>query len=222
VRQFRCTFTKESEGINMASKKNGNGKTAAVLAAPLRDIATHGEKTENAAGALLKAIRDSRITDLSGFDTALTAAFDANGWNTRPGRPAKDRRNVPHTVRTYVWEIRAAYRAGLDVTTFRSMYDLRMARQKLSQQSTGGTDGNGETAQVFEIPADVAQDLEGVRVLDIKRPNGALFHDLVSLFISLPADQRSVLGRQLSRLLHQYQQKVPAAATAPTGRAAAA
>lgn len=180
---------------------------AILLAGPLRDIAATGEKVEKAATGLLAAIRRAELHTLGAFDDAIATAFEANRWNNRPGRPAKDRRAVPHTVRTYVWEIRSAYRAGLEVWTFKTMYELRMAKKALTDAASETTAETPE--EEAEIPAEVEQTLVGVRVLDIKRPNGALFHDLVCTYIALPAVERALYGRQLSRLLHQYQAKLP-------------
>lgn len=183
-----------------------------LLAVPLAEIATTGEKVERAAVTLLTAIRQGDLRSLGAFDDAVNAAYEANRWHTRPGRPAKDRRSVPHTVRTYVWEIRSAYRAGLEVWKFKTMYELRMARKAEKESAVETTATESEEQAQVTIPASVAQDLEGVRVLAIRQPNGALFHDLISLFIQLPDDQRALLGRQLARLLHRYQaaQSVPA------------
>ncbi len=175
-----------------------------VLAPYLMKIGDIGEKVEEAAGGLLAAIRKADIRSLGQFEEHILAAYNANKWNTRPGRPAKDRRNVPHTVRTYVWEIRSAYRAGIQVWRLKSMYDLRMARKRLKDREAAETTEVEEDVQV-DVPAEVMQDLEGVRVLAPKQPNGALFHDLISTFIALPQDQRALFGRQLARLLHRYQ-----------------
>lgn len=176
------------------------------LAGSLKQIAATGERVEAAATTLLAAIKREGLTSLGAFDDAVKAAFEANGWNTRPGRPAKDRRNVPHSVRTYVWEIRSAYRVGVEVWTLRTMYEVRMAKRALQDAERVETTGDGEepTAQPV-IPPECAQDLEGVRVLDVKRPNGALFHDLIATFIALKQEDRVLFGRQLARILHRYQ-----------------
>jgi hypothetical protein len=176
-----------------------------ILAKPLQDIAATGEKVEAAATGLLTAIRKGDIRTLGAFDDHVTAAYEANKWNTRPGRPAKDRRNVPHTVRTYVWELRSAYRAGVEVWTLKTMYEVRMAKRANAEAAKAEAEGQGADVVTADLPAEVVQDLEGVRVLDAKRPNGALFHDLIATFIQLPADSRALFGRQLARILHRYQ-----------------
>lgn len=175
-----------------------------ALARPLSDIASTGEKVEAAATGLLTAIRIAGLQTLGAFDDAISAAYEANKWNNRPGKPAKDRRAVPHTVRTYVWEIRSAYRAGIEVWRVKTMYELRMAKKALTESAAVETTGEGEPETQPTIPPEVTQDLEGVRVLDVKRPNGALFHDLICVFVGLPAGPRALFGRQLARLTHRY------------------
>lgn len=173
----------------------------AVLAAPFKALAEAGEAVEATAARLLRSIRAEGITDVAGFDAAYTAACAANGWNTRPGRPAKDRRAIPHTVRTYAWEIRSALRVGIDVGACKSMHDLRMKRQAEKAARTATT---SDEAEPFEVPVEVQQDLEGVRVVAPRQPNGALFHDLIAVFLGLPGEQRPLYGRQLSRVMHRY------------------
>jgi hypothetical protein len=177
------------------------------LAVSLAQIATTGAEVEKAATGLLTSIRAAGITTLAAFDEAVKAAYDANGWNTRPGKPTEDRRSVPHTVRTYVWEIRSAFRAGVEVQRMKSMYDIRMAKKAIKEANTGaeGTGGLEVASPLTDLPPEVVQDLEGVRVLAPRQPNGALFHDLIACFITLEPEQRSVFGRQLARILHRYQ-----------------
>lgn len=189
--------------------KRVNEKTPVLaLAGPLKEIAATGQRVEAAATTLLTAIRRADLQTLGAFDDAINAAFEANKWNARPGRPAKDRRQVPHTVRTYVWEIRSAYRVGLEVWTFKTMYELRMRKKALQEADAVEATGDGEDTPAVTIPEEVTQDLLGVRIVDIKRPNGALFHDLICAFVALPQGDRALLGRQLARLLHKYQPSV--------------
>lgn len=59
--------------------------------------------------------------------------------------------------------------------------------------------------------------VRGVRVASPEKLTGALFHDLVATFLTLPTEPRLMYGRQLTRLMHTYQRKalpapVPAAA----------
>lgn len=192
----------------------------ATLAKPLAKLAEVGGKVEQAAMGLLTAIRHENIRTLGMFDDYIAAAYTENGWNARPGRPSgKERRAVPHTVRTYVWEIRSAYRAELEVWKFRTMYQLRTARKaakdaerEAAQASETTTDTpqmeEGETIGGVEVTPEVQQDLMGVRIVAPRQPNGALFHDLIACFIALPGEERALFGRQLARLLHRYQSAV--------------
>lgn len=192
-----------------------------VLAPALREIAKYGEKVEASATGLLSAIRTNDIRTLDMFDSHVLAAYQANKWHTRPGRPSKDRRSVPHTVRTYVWEIRSAFRADVKVWTCKTMYELRLKRKAALDSVSAVETTTGENGDSGELPAGVAEDLKGVRITGPEEPNGALFHDLVLCFLGLPQDQRALFGRQLARLLHRYQPAVRRA-TANGERPAAA
>lgn len=120
---------------------------------------------------------------------------------------------VPGTVRTYVTQIRQAIRKKLKVGKYATFYALRKALAKAQGRSTGkrkknGTGGNG--VNMIAIPATLANDFAGVELektpdADPKTgTNGALFHDLAVVFTRLPDGPQSLLGRQLSQLLHKY------------------
>lgn len=193
--------------------KAAHRKIATALAA----LANHGEKTEDLACSLLKVVKEHEIRTLPEFDEAIKAAYDENGWNTRQGRPSTERRiKVPHTVRTYVWEMRSALRDGLEIWTFKTFYELRLARGNMKQEKTPAANGNGGTASAAlpDVP-----ELEGVRISGGDAPNGALFHDMILLFATIEEGQRLMLARQLNQLLHKYQLAAPA--PKPPKRAAA-
>jgi len=111
---------------------------------------------------------------------------------------------VPSTVRTYVSAVRRALRSDLPVSKYRTFTALRADLAKLGDESRPGA-----------IPRAVRQSFLGVNVQAPREPNGALFHDLSAVYITLPPEHRDVLGRQLSLLLHKY---LPLANIAPAAQ----
>lgn len=203
----------------MAKQKQQNGLSQAlkpILAAPLVALAQVGDHVEKAATRLLDTIRRAGIDTIEAFDEHAAAAYAANGWSTKAGRPKKDQRIVPHTVRTYMWEIRSAFRAGVDVGKCKTMYELRMARKEATPERIRGAAGDEMSAE--ELPTEVQQDLAGVRVLAPNQPNGALWHDAIALFIRMPAERRPLYGRQIARVVHRFTSLAPVAT--PTEKAA--
>lgn len=184
-----------------------------LIAQALAAVAEQGEKVESTAGTLLQSVRDGNIRTLEAFDEAVTKAYEVNGWNVRRGKPTSERRLVPASVRTYVWELRAALIAGVPVWTFKSFYEVRMARQKVAAPAAQGgsrTQVSAGTETQSDLPA-----LVGVRMTNGTEPNGGLFHDMILLYTKLNADARVLLERNLSRLLHRYQTELPSVITPP-------
>lgn len=201
-----------------------------TLAVALLGLAQLDAQVEDTASKLLGVVKAQNLTTIEAFDEAIAKAYAENGWQVGSGRPRKgdtERRLTPHTVRTYVWELREAYRAGLEVTKFPTFYALREARKALTAVSTttgaaagGGNGGNGN-GHGITIPPEVEQDLLGVRVSGAE-PNGALWHDAILCFAALPTEHRAMYGRQMARLTHRYQPMIarPAVAAAPQARVA--
>jgi len=204
-------------------------KTETKLARILIQLAAHGAVCEGTAAGILKLVKTAVVKTEEAFTELVKAAYDANGWHLTQGKPAADskRTPVPATVRTYVWEVRAALRSGLKVGAFNTFYELRKAREALNPApatvllpANGKTNGNGNGNGNGTYPPEVAQDLQGVRVVNPEADNGALFHDLIRMFIGLDTEPRLLLERQITRLMHTYQRKA-AAPPAAKGRKAA-
>lgn len=183
-------------------------KFAKVLAA----IGKTGQKTEQVSAGLLRLLRENKVRTVADLDTVIAQAYAINGWNTRKGRPTGDKRDkVPHTVRTYVWEMRSAMRDGLPAWSYATFYDLRVARGKLRQiEAKEATAGNP--------PLPTLPELKGVQVSSTN-VNGALLHDLILLFAAIPDDQRILLAKNLERLMGRYSAAVPAVAEPAKKRA---
>ena len=170
------------------------------LASALAAIGAQGEKVEATAVSLLKAIKTAGVRSLEQYGEAVKAAYDLNGWNTRQGRPTAEKRSkVPTTVRTYVWELRAAIKEDIKVWEFKTMYDIRMARAKLRRKAASAPPVAANDPVIADLP-----ELEGVRVSHAEAPTGSLFHDLILTFAALEDDRRLLLARNLARLLKQY------------------
>jgi len=185
-------------------------KIEAKLARTMATLAKNGAVSEGTAAGMLAVIKEAGAKTVEAFEELVLAAYLVNGWHQSAGKPeaGSTLEPVPNTVRTYVWEIRAALRDGLKVHTFRTFYELRQARKALSPVAVAGTGkaaGNGH-----DYPPEVAQDLLGVKVTNPETDTGALFHDMIRLFTELPAEPRLLLGRQLARLMHTYQRKLAA------------
>lgn len=180
------------------------------LASVLLAIGTDGEKLETRASLLLAFVKDNDVRTLDDLNAAVIAAYGMNGWNTRQGRPTAERRDkVPTSVRTYVWELRSAMRDGLPLWTYKTFYELRLARGKLRQK-------NAAAPVIASNPLPDLPELTGVRVSSVDAPNGHLFHDLLLTFATIPDAQRMLLARNLERLLAKYQ-AVPAEKKRATG-----
>lgn len=201
---------------------------AETLAVALSGLAQMDAQVEQTASKLLVTVKAQNLTTIEAFDEAIAKAYAENGWQVGSGRPKKgetERRNVPHTVRTYVWELRSAYREGLEVWKFATFSALRTARRAIAEAptpstttGTGSTDGNGHG---FTVPPELEQDFLGVRLAGTE-PNGALWHDAMLTYAKLPAEHRAMYGRQMSRLTHRYQpMTAQPAAPAQPGRKAA-
>lgn len=184
-------------------------KTESKLAKAFLAIATQENALDSTASTVLAIVKDVRGLNGEKFDDLVKAAYDAAGWNTRPGRPdadAEKRGEVPATVRTYVTVIRRALRVGIRVSRFATFSALRVALAAKTVHEGGGRGGR-RTAHangVARIPKDLAQNFIGVAIEKPKDANGALFHDLASTYLALPEEHRNVLGRQLNALLVKY------------------
>ena len=177
-------------------------KTEAKLARVLSDLAASHSKLDSTAGEILAIIKSEDVRSVKRWDGLVRAAYTANGWNPSPGRPSGkalqsakgQKERVPPTVRTYVSTVRRAIRASLAVTKYRSFTALRADLAKRTDPA----------AKDPALPRAVRQSFIGVSVAEPRQPNGALFHDLGAVYITLPAEHRDVLGRQLARLLMKY------------------
>lgn len=174
------------------------------LARAFAAVAGQEQQLESTAGSILEIVRSVKALTVKTFDAMVKSAYEANGWNTRAGRPngGEKRTPIPTTVKVYVSIVRAALRNKLKIAKYKSFTALRA---DLARKTTGRDHrGNGRAGGgILRLPAPVAESFVGVEIMKAE-PNGALFHDLGVVYAKLPTDHQSMLGRQLARLLHKY------------------
>lgn len=180
-------------------------KVATQLARVFASVAEQEQSMESTAGGILAIVKEFKVTTVDRWDEVVTEAYEANGWNTRAGRPTAGdtpKLAVPATVSSYVTLVRTALRNRMKVWTYDSFTALRVAMAKRN----GRADHRGGTKRpegVLRLPAPVAESFVGVEISQ-SEPNGALFHDLGVVYAKLPSEHQAMLGRQLARLLHKY------------------
>jgi len=174
------------------------------LARVFTALAGDEKRTESTASAVLTIVKAAGITKVEDFNVAVQAAYEANGWNQKPGRPVAGSTadSVPDTVRTYVSWVRAAFAAGLRVARFKTFQELRKALAK-RRAPTAASAPRGAGSGDVKVPESIVESFRGVHVEDAK-PNGGLFHDLALVYIKLSESERGLFGRQLNQLLGKY------------------
>jgi hypothetical protein len=173
----------------------------ATLAATLAVIGREESELENQATAVLRVVRAQKITDLAGWSAAVRAAYKANGWNGKPGKPkaGNTAATVPATVKQYVSQIRAAFRLKLPVSSYTSFYALREDLKKHAAR---------KAARAVNAH-DQRPELAGVRLIAPEQLTGAPFHDLAVLFNALDGKRKPMMLNALARVRREFAQSVP-------------
>ena len=96
-------------------------------------------------------------------------------------------------VRTYVSEVRGAYRLGLDVLTYTSIADLRNDIRATRREAIA------ESAERARRP-----ELVGITIKTDNKLNGALFHDLIVVYEALDEAQQDAMEQALERALKKF------------------
>lgn len=177
-------------------------RVGTALARVLASVADSGQQLESTAAGILAIVKDHKINTVKAWDEVVEAAYEANGWNTRPGRPNgtdTPKEPVPETVSQYVSIVRKALTAKMRVMKYDSFTALRTAMAKRN----GRRDHRGRQSQTLRLPPPLEANFVDV---EVAKPdmNGALFHDLAVVWSRLPAEPQALLGRQLAQLLHKY------------------
>jgi hypothetical protein len=180
-------------------------KVETQLARVFASVADSEQSLETTASGILAIVKDNKINTVDRWDEAVGAAYEANGWNTRAGRPNGDetpRKPVPATVSSYAALVRTALRNKMKVAKYETFTALRVAIAKRNGKSDhrGGKTAPGGRLNLKGAVAESFVDVD----IQKSEPNGALFHDLAVVYAKLPTDHQAMLGRQLARLLHKY------------------
>ena len=188
------------------------------LAAALAVIGKGANELDNQATQVLRLVRAEKINDLKGWSAAVRAAYKANGWNGKPGKPkagAKKALAVPGTVKQYVSAIRRAFRLKLPVSSYSSFYALR---QDLKARTV--------KAAKRQAKVEAKQPLEmiGIKLRQPDTLNGAIFHDLTVLYQALDRSRKPKFIGALERIKREFSGSVPqlVVASLPELRAAGA
>jgi len=160
-----------------------------------KQIANTAAKEENQASQILSIIKTHKLHTLEAFNEAVYAAYDANGWNYKTGRPTESIEKVPKSIKVYVSKIRKAYDLGLEVWNLKSMYQI--------------TDALEEAKPKPKVTPEKEPDLIGVHISTEDKLTDHLFHDAVLIFKNLESeDDRDSFRRSLNRLLNRYKKVV--------------
>jgi hypothetical protein len=176
--------------------------TIAKLTRTLKSLAEQAAGADSTAGAILRFVREEKIKKLDDWSAAVAAACEANGWHATRGRPVagSTATAMPRTVRTYLVEIRNAYRLGVRVWEIESLYDLRKATAEAR-----------EKAAAAAPQRKVRPELQGVHVTADQRLIGAPFHDLVVVYQHLKRDEQEKVQRAVLQLVQKHVDHLPPA-----------
>ena len=179
------------------------------LAATLVAIVKEGDAMDSTASKILVAIREAKAVTLDEFDKMLIEAYAENNWQKGGGRPkiGAAQTPVPEVVRTYVSEIRAAYRLELDVLTFDNIKTLRNAVRDKRRAALGEPETGAEESK--------KPHLAGLTIRGEDRLNGALFHDLIVVHEVLADDEKAKFEASLERLFKKFFKPVQEKLTIP-------
>jgi hypothetical protein len=183
-------------------------KVETQLARVFASVADSEQSLETTASGILAIVKDNKITTVDRWDESVAAAYEANGWNKRAGRPSngdEPKKPVPTTVSSYVAIVRTALRNKMKVYKYDTFTALRVAIAKRNGRADHRGNGNSRLLPGGKLKL-VGPVAESFIDVDIQKaePNGALFHDLAVVYATLPAEHQSMLGRQLAKLLHKY------------------
>ncbi len=170
------------------------------LARVFTDLAEDSKKLDSVAAGILAIVAEAKVRTAEQFNPLVSAAYEANGWNPRPGRPtaeAKGRQDVPGTVRTYVTAVRRALRRNINVSACRTFYELRKKIRETKVRQSLGSAPRGLTEEAKN----------NIRGVNFEAPddfNGAFVHDLGVVYTRLPRELQVAFERELRPVLYKY------------------
>lgn len=156
------------------------------------------ETKESLGVQILAFLVENKCKTLALANEQFGRAYDENGWSRSAGRPRDGSKEVPAppTVKNYVTAFRRAYKAGLDVLGFKTVWEMRTAIRELR-------DARKEAEEKPES-------LVGVQITKDDILTGFLVHDISAVIKHLPDSERDEFEAKLRRLLAQYMKKAPA------------
>lgn len=170
-----------------------------ALAEALAEIATTTDTLETRADNILGIVRANDIRDAKAWRKIARAAYKANGWHARPGKPGRNGKGtpVPATVKQYVSQIRAAFRFELDVLKFKTFHALRKAVKEIRAAKRPKAKGSRDPR------------LAGLKLVKANTLTGAVFHDAVALYDNLDERKQAQMAKAVANIIRQF---TPAAA----------
>lgn len=170
------------------------------IAKSFSQIGEAGETIDNLANGLFAPLKSLKVKTLDEANKVFAEAYDLNGYSRTAGRPVAGATTVPapDAVKLYVTTFRAGFKLGLDVLGYATVGQLRTAiREKRAELAE---------AQHPEPPAE----LKGLRLMEEHRLNGALFHDVPTLWQMLPGDKRDQFFKRIQKVYEEFR-KIAAA-----------
>lgn len=156
------------------------------------------EKTKESLGSqILAFLVDKGCKTLEQANEHFGIAYDENGWSRSAGRPREGAKEIPAppTVKNYVTAFRRAYKAELDVLSFKTVGEMRQAIRDLRDSQR----------EAEERPAS----LVGVQVAKDDVLTGALVHDIYACLKAMTQEDRDDIEAKLRRVLAQAMKKAP-------------
>lgn len=149
------------------------------LARIFTDLEDGGKRQDSVAAGILAIVAEEKVRTANHFNTIVSAAYQANGWNSRAGRPSvgSNLKEVPGTVRTYVTTVRRALMRGINVASCKTFYELRerIRATKVRTAFCGLEEGDSD-----------------------------LGHDVSIVCANLPKQKKAVFEKKLRSLLEEF------------------
>lgn len=171
-----------------------------TLATALAVIGRDAVALESKADSVLRIVKTQKIKDVKAWGAAVRAAYKANGWNGKPGKPKAGAKTspVPATVKQYVSTIRAGFKLKLLVASYSSFYalkqDIAKERAKRRPKQTNGK---------------AAPEMAGFKLNQPDVLTGGPFHDLAVLYGALDRARRPRMLAALERVKREFAMAAP-------------
>jgi len=165
-----------------------------------KNVVTQADKLDDVSTSILVVAQQEDARTLEAFDSLVSKAYQDLGYSQQVGRPAEGSTLLPApaTLRNYISRMRAMYKHGLDVMSFKTMLDVRKAVKEASSAKRKGT----STKQVDELAA-----MRGVKIAKEEEMIGAVVHDIGVVMKHLDRNDQDDFEQKLQKLLRQFSKK---------------